>query len=305
MEKHFYSHGKIILSGEYSVLDGAWAIALPARKGQILKVEPTDNKHQLRWKSYDEQGKLWFEVLFLHAWLEIVYTNNLQVAETLKSLLLQAEKFNGSISSKCMGTLVETFLEFPRNWGLGSSATLLSNLARWFGLEPYLFLSDHFKGSGCDIACAFLGQSILYQLQPYKRCITPIPFDPSFSEELFFLHLNKKQDTRSAVLNYNSKKKMKKTIERLSEISLNIPHCESLEHFKNLLVEHEKLTAHLVGIPPLKERLFREYPNTIKSLGAWGGDFALVVRTESMENYFENKGYSTLIPFKELILNEK
>ena len=34
----FYSHGKLLLTGEYLVLDGALALAVPCKLGQSLTV---------------------------------------------------------------------------------------------------------------------------------------------------------------------------------------------------------------------------------------------------------------------------
>lgn len=62
---YFYSHGKILLTGEYFVLDGTKSIALPIKWGQSLSVkyvhsfEPT-----LSWKGYDYQENLWFDTKF-------------------------------------------------------------------------------------------------------------------------------------------------------------------------------------------------------------------------------------------------
>lgn len=36
----FKSNGKLLLTGEYLVLDGAVALALPTKMGQIMTVEP-------------------------------------------------------------------------------------------------------------------------------------------------------------------------------------------------------------------------------------------------------------------------
>jgi hypothetical protein len=36
MKKKFYSNGKLLITGEYLVLDGAKAFALPTKKGQNL-----------------------------------------------------------------------------------------------------------------------------------------------------------------------------------------------------------------------------------------------------------------------------
>jgi len=64
MKKSFYSHGKLLLTGEYLVLDGAQALAIPTQKGQWLFIEET-NAEGIHWQSFDENGNCWFETNFL------------------------------------------------------------------------------------------------------------------------------------------------------------------------------------------------------------------------------------------------
>ena len=58
--KKFYSHGKLLLSGEYAVLDGAISLAIPTTYGQSLIVEQTEEP-SLNWKSFDKNKTVWFE----------------------------------------------------------------------------------------------------------------------------------------------------------------------------------------------------------------------------------------------------
>ena len=53
----FYSHGKLLISAEYAVLDGALALALPTKFGQFLSVEST-TKNTLFWKSISNRNRL-------------------------------------------------------------------------------------------------------------------------------------------------------------------------------------------------------------------------------------------------------
>jgi hypothetical protein len=52
----------------------------------------------------------------------------------------------------------------------------------------------------------------------------------------------------------------------------------------------------------VKERFFPDFKGVIKSLGAWGGDFALVVSKDNPSSYFKEKGFTTLLSYKEMIL---
>jgi mevalonate kinase len=58
MKQTFYSNGKLLITGEYLVLDGAKAFALPTKFGQSLIIEEGSNK-AIQWVSYD--GSVWFE----------------------------------------------------------------------------------------------------------------------------------------------------------------------------------------------------------------------------------------------------
>ena len=57
-----------------------------------------------------------------------------------------------------------TRLDFDPNWGLGSSSTLIANLAQWANVNPYELLKLTFGGSGYDLACATAEGPIYYQL---------------------------------------------------------------------------------------------------------------------------------------------
>ena len=60
----YKSNGKILLTSEYLVLDGAQALALPSKFSQSLEVKETKNINQISWTSYDFDGKKWFDDLF-------------------------------------------------------------------------------------------------------------------------------------------------------------------------------------------------------------------------------------------------
>ena len=61
--KNYYSNGKLLLTGEYLVLDGAKSLALPTKMGQNLTVERIQDS-QLIWASYTHTGDCWFEAIF-------------------------------------------------------------------------------------------------------------------------------------------------------------------------------------------------------------------------------------------------
>ena len=76
---------------------------------------------------------------------------------------------------------------------------------------------------------------------------------------------------------------------------------EILSDLELILEEYQDRLGSFMQIPQPKELYFSDYKGTIKSLGAWGGDFVLVSYREGMEEYFKSKGYTTIIPFTDMI----
>jgi hypothetical protein len=76
---------------------------------------------------------------------------------------------------------------------------------------------------------------------------------------------------------------------------------KTLDSFKALIEEHEDLIGGLVNLPTAKQALFKDYSGSVKSLGAWGGDFVLAIGDEDTPAYFQAKGYNTVIPFNDMI----
>ncbi len=300
--KTFYSRGKLLITGEYVVLDGALALAVPAKFGQSLIVKPI-NEPKLFWKSIDETGKTWFEGSFFLNKTKIKTIQKNDVSIRLADILNAAKSLNPDFLNSDTGYHITTKLEFPRSWGLGSSSTLINNIANWANVNAYKLLDMTFGGSGYDIACAQNNSAITYQLKRKSRQIKPVDFNPEFSDHLFFIHLNKKQDSRKGISTYNKRKKLIKTkISAVSKLTTQILNCSGLNEFESLITDHEKMISDIIGIKSVKETLFKDYKGTIKSLGAWGGDFILATGNLEDMNYFKNRGYPTILSFEDMLI---
>lgn len=302
MKQTFYSNGKLLITGEYVVLDGATALALPTSYGQYLHIEEGSN-NSIKWVSKDVDGTVWFKAEILFASI----TTNKQdshspEANTLVNILHEAYKANPKRLNNSKGFNVTTELTFPRQWGLGTSSTLINNIAQWFGIDAYKLLTNSFGGSGYDIACAKNHTAILYKLEE-KPVVKQITFNPPFADKLYFVYLNKKQNSRSAIGSYKQKAvNISNTITQINNITQEVMEAFSLAAFKAALEEHEAVISKVLGQPTVKETLFPDFEGAIKSLGAWGGDFVLAAAEEEPSDYFKTKGYDTIIPFSEMIL---
>ena len=294
----FYSHGKLLLTAEYAVLDGAKALALPSKFGQSLEVKPIESP-EIRWKSFDHKGILWFEMTLQLPNFKANVTN--ETAKRLSECFLAIAKLQPNFFAPHNGFEMHSHLEFPQNWGLGSSSTLINNLAQWANIDAFALLENTFGGSGYDIACAQRPHPILYQRQNSTPLIKIVDFDPPFKDQLFFVHRNQKQNSREAIAAYNALK----TTKALDFIELNaiteaLLKATTLEAFESLITQHETLVGNLIQHPPLKTTHFTDYSGAIKSLGAWGGDFFLA--TGNNHHYFKDKGYNTILAFGEILL---
>lgn len=302
MKREFYSNGKLLMTGEYAVLDGAKAWAIPTKYGQSLIVIETESK-KIEWKSLDEKDKVWFEAIYDLESMTGISSTNSEISATLLEILIEAQKLNPHFLTDGLGYGVESKLTFPRDWGLGSSSTLINNIAQWGNINPYQLLENTFGGSGYDIACAQHNKPILFEIKKGLPTILELKRSPAFIKSLFFIYLNKKQNSRDAIKKYYSeeidRKELSKTI---SQITKRMVTSTSIEDFEWLMSWHENVISDALNTPTIKTKLFSDYPRAIKSLGAWGGDFILVTGDESSMAYFKQKGYSTIIPYSEMTL---
>jgi mevalonate kinase len=304
MQKTFYSNGKLLITGEYLILDGAKGLALPTKMGQNLSVEST-NTETIQWKSYDADGSIWFEDFV--TFQEIKETNNPSlesVKATLIKILQVANAINPDLLTNSTGFAITTQLSFPRNWGLGTSSTLINNIAQWFQIDAFELLHQSFGGSGYDIACAQNNTPITYNLSEGKPIVEKVVFEPKFTENLYFVYLNEKQNSKSAIAEYHSNKTahLLHHIEAINLLTNNCIQATDLESFTRIIDQHEILLSTILKIETVKAALFPDFEGAIKSLGAWGGDFVLVVSKENPSSYFIDKGYETVIPYDDMIL---
>ncbi|MEZ0128624.1 GYDIA family GHMP kinase [Flavobacterium sp. LBUM151] len=302
MKTTFYSNGKLFIAGEYLVLDGANAFALPTKFGQDLVVdEGSDQK--IEWKSYDYDNHLWFEEII--SFSEIINKVNPEsetVKTTLINILHEAYLLNPDFIANSKGYKISTHLTFPRNWGLGTSSTLINNIAQWAKINAYTLLKNSFGGSGYDIACAQNDTPIIFQIE--NNFVKPVVFNPDFKENIYFVYLNKKQNSKAAINAYynNRNEHLAENIAKNNKITDAILNATTLKEFAVAVEKHEIHLSNILETRTIKEIAFPDFNGVIKSLGAWGGDFVMVISKENPTAYFASKGYETILNYDEMIL---
>jgi mevalonate kinase len=298
----FYSNGKLLITGEYVVLDGALSLAIPTQYGQSLIVEPiADSK--LIWKSFDENNNVWFEdEYFLQNGKLKHFEIDNEISKRLFQILQCAKQLNPDFLNSSKGFKVKSRMSLPREWGLGSSSTLINNIASWANVDAYKLLGLTFGGSGYDIACAQNDSAITYQLLENNRTTSKVKFNPEFKECLYFVYLNKKQNSRKGIERYKKNtSNLSSEISEISNITSKIIDCKLLNEFESLLNQHEAIISNIIKQKSVKESFFKDFEGSIKSLGAWGGDFILATSKDNPTDYFKSKGFGTIIPYHQMI----
>jgi mevalonate kinase len=320
-EQHLFANGKLLLTAEYAVLDGATALALPTKFGQALDIKPSST-NDMAWSSFDADGKIWFSSTFDFDTFKAKKTTDESVSTMLETIFAAAlylkydntiAKNRGFRTPQYMTPFnAETHLTFPRNWGLGTSSTLIANVARVFNVDAYALLAATFGGSGYDIACATADSPVLFRLENGVPISEKIAFAPPFSDNLYFIYLGKKQNSREGIERYKAKKSAKNGLytegsylKEMSDLTTAFLTASDLKTFEKLIVQHENLVASLIELQRAKTLFFADFWGEVKSLGAWGGDFVLATsgrNAAETRQYFKSKGFETVLTYDEIIL---
>jgi mevalonate kinase len=269
----FRSSGKLLLSGEYWVLHGAEALAIATEKGQTLRYEDADC--ELHWVAKDSEDRVW---------MDCVASQDPHLSRILSAVL----KLKGNLPSRGR---VTTQLEFNRNWGWGSSSSLIDLIAQWTGLDPMELHFETSEGSGFDVACARAGGAIAYQKTGPRSAVWNNIASAHWPHEHFGLvYLGGKQDSQREVAKIR-REPLASELDAISALSRHLASSKDVDAWSQAIDELEDRTASWLGM----ERVQNRFPGvraTIKSLGAWGGDFALTVAQDPEDlAYFSLNGH--------------
>lgn len=316
----FKANGKLLLTGEYFVLDGAKALAVPTKYGQVLEVNHHRGTDGLYWSSHRHDGNIW-----LYAKLDPKSGGTLielqkgeqAAAERLEQIIRAGTELNHRVPKLLNARAVTTKLDFPSDWGLGSSSTLIWMLAQWWKVDPFKLLAKTFGGSGYDLACAGAESAIEFWRDAEKTAHwKPFGIQAEWVNNTYFVHLNRKQNSREGIKRYRSKEMDYSIVAELNHISYALREalllCQPKEtaetayqETRELLENHEQIVSQFIELPKVKEQYFADFAGTVKSLGAWGGDFVWVLPDEpsKAKEYFLEKGFETVLSWEEMVLN--
>ncbi len=295
--KEFYAHGKLLLTGEYAITQGAFGFAVPTTLGQKLTVRFFDSPN-IHWQAYTVTGECWLDVM-LSSELEILKTDHLKEAQHLVKQLQIVAAHSDMLTG---GLHFETHLEFDRSWGLGSSSTFTSLLAQFGNLQPLELFHEAHGGSGYDLACATAEGPIEYRIKDDTARVKAVEWNPDFADDLAFVFSGKKQLTSESLALVQKRPFSSQQIQELNHLTAAFKNASTIEKFESIIRKHEQLIGAHLGLQPVCNNLFKGYEGAVKSLGGWGGDFVLVSRYSKNEQWLKESGFEHILPLRTLAM---
>ncbi len=305
--KSYESHAKLMISGEYLVLKGALSLAIPLRFGQKLLIAENEGIPSVKWTSMINND-LWFHTTLLLPDFRIAETNRPDLSETLRKILLVSKVMNSKFLNSKYEYQATSVMDFSPQWGIGSSSSLISNIASWADCDPFKLNYQIFNGSGYDIACARSSSPIIYSLKDDQPQYREANFHPPFHKYLYFVYLNQKQNSKESIKKSDLSKINTKDINEISGLTLGMEKATNIETFQAQIDQHEELTGIIIKQKSVKTQLFNDFAGSVKSLGAWGGDFILAASSESDDyvcKYFKDKNLNTIFRYAEIVFPER
>ncbi|MEI6898315.1 MAG: hypothetical protein WCL00_00425, partial [Bacteroidota bacterium] len=234
--RSFRANGKLLISGEYLVLLGAKALAFPLKLGQTLRII-SNNAQNISWKSDDPTGT-WFSCEIAPVTFSTLQTTDPGISTYLEKVLKAARQLNPFFSPGPIEVI--TTANYPVNWGLGSSSTLIALVAVWADVDKFRLFRLLANGSGYDIACTDQMDLIFFQLvENIPVTETSLP-GKALLENVCFSYLGEKQETASEISSFLAKGKANdEDIERISNLSTSIATEDDPVAFCSMIYEHE------------------------------------------------------------------
>lgn len=291
------------MTGEYLILKGATGLTVPLVKGQSLTVEKTP-QIKLRWESR-EHGNTWFYLETENSLFEILDTNNPESANFIISVLNAARKLNPSFLKGQQGVSVVADMEFDRNWGWGSSSSIIANVAEWSKTNAFELHSQVSAGSGYDVVSALADGPLMFSRNKSNYTTEEAEMSNSVTGSVYFVYQGRKQDSQKSVKGFLQKKKSYRVeINTISELSRHIANCKDPKDLGYYVKEHEQVMSGVLKQPTLRETRFADLDGEVKSLGAWGGDFAMIVWYQDQQDlmkYLTTKNIDIFFRYDEIV----
>lgn len=294
------ANGKFLLTGEYMVLRGAEALALPLVQGQRILLVPHEGE-AIFWEGFAPAGK-WFETALHTDTLAVLAGADAEKSARLVNILHEIRREAPDFLKG--GWWVRTDLDFDPTFGMGSSSTLLALLCDAAGVDALPVLKNTFGGSGYDLACAFVQTPVRYTLIEDGPHTEPVSLAEEVVKHMLFVYSGNKMVSSGEVKKFSSLHIPSETVETFTNFTREALVAADHRTFAQVMHRHEEQLGRLLEQPVLQTR-FPDFTGTVKSMGAWGGDFFMAVAddVEAAKAYFEAKGFGPVYRYSEIVLS--
>lgn len=294
------ANGKFLITGEYMVLRGAEALALPLAQGQRILLVPHEGE-AIYWEGFAPAGK-WFETALHADTLAVLAGADAEKSTRLVNILREIRKQAPDFLKG--GWWVRTDLDFDPAFGMGSSSTLLALLCDAAGVDALPVLKNTFGGSGYDLACAFVQTPIRYTLADAEARTETVSLAEDVARHILFVYSGNKMVSSGEVKKFSSLHIPAETVDAFTGFTREALAAADHRAFAQVMRRHEEQLGRLLEQPVLQTR-FPDFGGTVKSMGAWGGDFFMAVAddVEAAKTYFESKGLGPVYRYSEIVLS--
>jgi len=308
--KTFYAKGKVLLCGEYAVMAGIEALALPVMDGQWLSVWEvvTKGNSKIVWQSKNPDGSVWLDCRMDTDIMHLAESTNYEIGNTLLHILrevkLQKPNFFDHKTIR-----VETNCEFSRNYGLGTSSTLISTISDWTGVNAFDLQAAVFGGSGYDVAVCKTGKPVVYWIENEEPNWEPWHLEPNLTEHWFLAFPGTKMNSRNALGSVKEKLNALKNdtlmLHQLSACIQAIKNPRSIPLLEAMLEMWQALLSQYLEIPKAYDDLAIKpvQGGLCKWLGAWGGD-VLLVNEKILAEYQSTFENMDVVKWNEYVLSK-
>ncbi len=315
---NYYSNGKFLLTAEYLILDGALALSIPLKFGQKLTIN-TGIKPGIEFKTYQYNKEIYSNCFLINeesnkkficeqteekhnSQTEINRKSTEYILKTINALL----ELKPDLIDETTKLEIKADLNFDIHWGLGSSSSLISDIAYWGDVDPYQLFKKVTNGSGYDIFAAREKSPFTFQLIDSKPEIKSINLNNFLFGNVLFVYLGKKQNSENEVNNYRKKGIIDSaSIDEITLITKKFLSLKSENELLYLIRKHEEVLSSILGRQRIRMELFKDFDGEIKSLGAWGGDFVMAYSINGLEyskNYFSSRKFDVIFQWDEIVL---
>ena len=80
--------------------------------------------------------------------------------------------------------------------------------------------------------------------------------------------------------------------------------AQQLAEAQAILREHEAFISNVLQMETVQDQRFADFPGAVKSLGAWGGDFVMILSdwpAEQVRHYFLERDCPIVLAYAEMV----